>query len=399
MLKGNDIVYVSNDWKTENKTSSHQIAERLAKGGNRILYVEAAGLRKPRATKRDFIKIIKKLLMALRSPRNVAKDIYVYSPLVIPFHKIYFFRKLNQIISTWSVKRACKKIGMKNPLLWIVLPHFYYLVGKLKEKGVVYYCVDEYSTLPNADASAIKTFETNLIKKANVVFAVSTELVKNKKLLNNNTFYSPHGVDIKHFKKALDMSIPIPQEISRIAKPIIGFFGLIEHWVDLDLIKYIANEKPDWSLLFIGKSARDLSQLNQFKNIYLLGWKDYKSLPAYLKTFDVAIIPFKVNELIINSNPLKMKEYMAGGKPVVTINIPAVEGYENLLYIAEGQRDFVEQINRALNEDSPDRIFQRVAAMELESWDARVEWIGKTVIEHIPTLSNNYKQHLDLPLI
>ena len=389
MLKGNDIVYVSNDWFTENKTSSHQIAERLAKRDNRILYVEAAGLRRPRASKRDFKKIFKKLLLGLRSPRNVANNVHVYSPVVIPFHKIKFFRKFNQKLSTWSVKRACKKIGLKHPILWIVLPHFYYLAGKLKEKGIVYYCVDEYSTLPNVDATAIKIFEVELLKKANVVFAVSTVLVKNKKALNRNTFYSPHGVDINHFKKALDVSTLIPEDIARISKPIIGFFGLIEHWIDLDLIKYIAHEKPEWSLVFIGKSARDLSLLDQYKNIHLLGWKEYKNLPGYLKAFDAAIIPFKVNELIVNSNPLKMKEYMAGGKPVVTVSIPAVKGYESLLYVAENQKGFVEGINRALKDDSPDRIFQRVAAMESESWEARIEWIGQVIVEHIPDVLNN----------
>jgi glycosyltransferase involved in cell wall biosynthesis len=388
MLKGNDIVYVSNDWFTENKTSSHQIAERLAENGNRILYVEAAGLRKPRASKRDIRKIFKKIWLSFKAPRTVAPNVHVYSPLVIPFHRFKIIRKINELLSTLSVKWGAKRVGIKNPILWIVLPHYYYLAKKMNEKGIVYYCVDEYSTLPNADNKIIKEFELALLQKANVVFAVSTVLVQSKKKLNKNTFYSPHGVDIDHFKKALEPELAIPMDICKIPKPILGFFGLLEHWVDYDLIKFIASERPNVSIVLIGKTVQDTAELSILNNIYLMGWKNYQSLPAYLKAFDVAIIPFRVNELIINSNPLKLKEYLAAGKPVVTVRIPAVEEYEHLAYVADDYHKYLEAIDLAINETDYDKKNSRVQAMENESWEARIETISQIVSKNISGVSN-----------
>jgi hypothetical protein len=389
MLKGNDIVYVSNDWYTEHKTSSHQISERLALEGNRILYVEAAGLRKPKANSRDIKKIIKKVKGGLEPPKMVMPNLFLLSALVIPFHKIKMIRKFNQIIVIWKIKHACKKIGIKKPILWIFLPHLHYLSGKLREKGLVYYCVDEYSTLPNTDSSAIRNFEVSLLKKANVVFAVSTVLRDKKKKKNKNTYYSPHGVDINNFRKAIDGSTLIPKDIRTIGKPIVGIFGLIDDRVDLELIEHIAKMRPKLSIVIIGKASQNISSLKSYSNIHFLGWRHYEKLPGYLKVIDVAMIPYRINELTINSNPLKLKEYLAGGVSVVTIDIPAVAPYKDLVYIAKGYDDFVKKIDLALLDRSKKYKIRRANAMLSESWEARIENISGIVSENIPDVLNN----------
>ena len=159
MLIGQEIIYVGNEWVTENKTSSHHIAEILSRY-NKVLYVKREdGQRKPTAARRDIRKLFTKLRTALKSPVQVQKNLFVYSPLIIPLHSYDLIRRLNAAVLRWMVKRACLKMKFSNPILWILLPHFGSLVGGLNEIGTVYYCVDEYSAQPNVDSQAMQKWK------------------------------------------------------------------------------------------------------------------------------------------------------------------------------------------------------------------------------------------------
>lgn len=387
MLKGEEIIYIANDWFAENKTSSHHIAEILARK-NKILYIEASGQRAPRASKRDIRKIFTKLRKAWKSPIKVQNNIYLYSPLILPFHKYPIVRKINKFILNLTLKFAYEKVDFKNPILWIFMPHFFSIIGSLNSKGTVYYCVDEYSAQPNVNIMSIKEMEKYLLSKVDVAFTVSEELLEKKSKINSNTYLSLHGVDIEHFKKALDETTSIPEDITPIPRPIVGFFGLIEQRVDLDLMKFIAENRPNLSFVFIGLVAQDVSMFKKYPNVYFLGVRPYKVLPNYLKVFNVAIMPYKLNTEMINSNPKKLKEYLAGGKAVVSVRIREVERYKEFVYIADSYEEFLGYIDLALKEDSPEMISARVKAMEQESWEAKVEYISQIVSKHIPGVYN-----------
>jgi len=388
MLTGQEIVYVGNEWFTENKTSSHHIAEILA-CCNRVLYVQGSGQRRPTTSRRDIKKLVSKLGKALKHPVQVQDNLFISSPLIVPLHSHSLVRRFNSTILKWTVKRACKKMGFRNPILWILAPHFGSLAGGLNEIGTVYYCVDEYSAQPNVDSQAIRKMEAELLRKSNVVFTVSELLRIDKSKINPNCYLSLHGVDTAHFGKALNrQSKPLP-DISAIPRPIIGFFGLIQERVDLSLINYLASNLKDASFVLIGMVSQDISEVRGLPNVYFLGPKPYEDLPEYMQYFDVCIMPYKLNDEMVNSNPKKLREYLASGKPVVSVRIKEVERYSKYVYIADNNAQFLDLLKEAIAENSTERMQDRMKAMEKESWEYRAEQISSIVSKHISISRSN----------
>lgn len=383
MLQNEDIIYVSNAWPGDNKTSAHHIAEELAKH-NRLLYVEASGQRAPRATTRDYKKIVQKLRKAWNRPRAVIKNVYLYSPIILPFHKYAIVRKINDLLLGMFMKRSLRKLKFRDPVLWIVLPHYAAIIGKVASKCIVYYCVDEYASQPNVDAEAIMAMEARVLEQADVVFAVSEELVERKRASHNNVHLSTHGVDIEHFARARGGDGHLPADIAGISRPIAGFIGLIEEWIDLDLVRYLARNLPDVSFVFVGSVVQPTGDLAGYENVYFLGQKPYDALPDYLRAFDVGLLPYKLNEQVINSNPKKLREYLSGGKAIVSVRVREVERYQDVVFIADGEEQFLEMVRTAIATDTPDASARRAGAVEEESWSKKVERISDTVSQHVP---------------
>jgi glycosyltransferase involved in cell wall biosynthesis len=382
MLINQQIVYVGNDWFTENKTSSHHIAEILAQT-NSVLYIEGAGQRVPQATARDFRKILYKLKVLQNGVIKVGPGMHVFSPVTIPFHKSASIRAINGWILEKAVNRACRQLGFSSPVLWIILPHFSSLIGKLNEKGVVYYCVDEYAAQPGVDSESVRLMEDRLLKSANVVFTVSEPLFSRKHLKAHHTYLSLHGVDFDHFRKSNNDHTLIPSDIIDIPKPIAVFVGLIERWVDLDLIEYLAHLNKHVSFLFIGRLAQSSNALNKCSNVYFLGQRPYRALPRYLHHVDACLLPYKLNDQVLNSNPKKLREYLATGKPVVSVRVKEVERYSELVYIANDYQEFSNFLNLAIKENSPTLREARIAAMKKESWESRVAEISCLASRHL----------------
>ncbi len=387
MLRNQDIVYVGNDWFADNRTSSHQIA-RLLSRHNRLLYIEAAGQRAPSASRRDLAKIVSKLGKAWAGPVRVADNVHVYSPLILPFHGLALARRINRIALGASIRRACRKVGFERPLLWIILPHYGTLVETVPHAGIVYYVVDEYAAMPGVDPERMRAMEALVLQKADVVFAISEPLAASKARANPRTYFSPHGVETAHFARAYKEALPRPRELEGIARPIVGFFGLVEDWIDFDLLEYLARARPHYSFVMVGRVARDIARFALLPNVFFLGKKSYEQIPSFLRAFDVCHIPFKLNDVILHSSPLKLKEYLAGGKPVVSVAIDEVKKLAGLAYVADDRAGYLAAIDRALAEDSPERAAMRVRAMETESWESKVETISARVAAHVPGARN-----------
>src|SRR5207237_7654859 len=169
-------------------------------------------------------------------------------------------------------------------------------VGSLGEAQIVYHCVDEYSEFTGTDKDAILQLERELMEKCDYVIVSSDRLYRTKKPYNKSTFLVTYGVDVAHFRKACDPQTLVPDEMKRLPGPVIGFFGLIADWVDLDLIQFLALARPDCSFVLIGKITTDVKLFDGLRNVYLAGQKPYEELPSYVKAFDVAILPFVMNE-------------------------------------------------------------------------------------------------------
>jgi len=368
------IIYFGNDWSAENRTSSHHIASQLCHL-HEILYVECPGLRAPKGNKRDIIKTFKKLASLFKRPVKFSDKLTVYTLVQIPLHGNKYIAKLNSMLSAYLLKRICKNIGFKSPVLWFVVPHAGHLIGELEESQTIYYCIDDYSALPDVDIDAVKKMDQELTLRADIVFTASRSLTDKKQTINKNVHYSPHGVDFEHFNRVYTESLKLPTEMANIAKPIIGFFGLIEAWIDLTLIQAISKRYPTMSIVLIGRAAVDTSKLEKLDNVYLLGKKSFSELPNYAKKFDVCILPYVDNDQIYNCNPIKLKEYLATGKPVVSVFFPEIAEFSEVVFIAESNEKFVECIEQALNSDSKEKIEQRINRVKQLTWENRVKEI------------------------
>ena len=391
MLENQDIVYISNDWARENKTSAHHIAEVLSVG-NKVLYVEAAGMRSPRRSHRDFRKIAAKLRKFFDKPVREKNNLYLYSPIIVPFHKYRLVRFTNRLLLRILLRRACKEVGIKHPLLWIFMPHYACALDSIESTGLVYYCVDEYSSQPKVDPETIRLMEKEILARADVVFAVSEQLVETKKKSNPNTYLSRHGVDVDLFREAASETREIPADISQIPHPIAGFFGLLEEWTDIDLVDHLATALPNVSFVFVGRVACDIDPLRKHANVHLMGQRPYESLPGYLKAFDVCLLIYKKAEFSRNANPKKLREYLAAGKPVVSVRIREVEHLKDLVYIADSYAEYAVLIERAIAEDSPESRDARMNAMASESWETKVERLSEIIARHIPLVASKTRE-------
>ncbi|MEW6732999.1 MAG: glycosyltransferase [Acidobacteriota bacterium] len=379
MIHREDIICFANDWDGDPLSKKH-IMMRLAKY-NRVLWVNSLGNRNPTISSRDLQRICKKIYAFASGLQRVHENIWVFTPLVVPLPGLRLARIFNEHLLRASIRLHCRRLGFSHPITWTFVPSSADVVGRLGEKLVLYHCVDEYSQFSDTNRTMIANIEEKLLRKSDVVIVSAAKLFESKQAINANTYLMRHGVDFEHFARACLDTLEIPPDIGCLPRPIIGFHGLIADWVDMALIERCAQAHPEWSIVLLGKSHDGIRINKRLKNIHWLGGKDYRDLPAYCKAFDVAIIPFVVNELTINANPLKLREYLAAGLPVVSTDIPEAYVFNNLIAIGRNQEEFIHQIELVLANRAPGPNIARSLQMRSESWDARVEELS-TLIQH-----------------
>ena len=369
-LRGRDLLCFSHDWTGDPLSKTHLM--RVLSRENRVLWVNSIGYRTPSLNQADVGRVFRKLAALTSQLREVEPNIFVLNPLAIPAYGSPLIRRLNRQLLKWQVGSAMRRLGFKRPLNWVFNPAAAVVAGTLGEDAVIYYCVDEYSAFSGVNAAQLEDLERQLLKRSDAVVVSADELLKTKLPFNPRTVLVRHGVDFDHFRRALDDETVIPDEMQGLPHPIIGFFGLIADWVDLDLIAAAARRYPDGTVVLLGKATTDVSGLAALPNVKLLGRKPYSDLPAYCKAFDVALNPFRINRLTLNANPLKVREYLAAGLPVVSTAIPEVEAL-GLCQIAATEAEFLAEIETALADPGPK--VARSEAVRGESWLARVNTI------------------------
>lgn len=375
-LRGRDMLCFSHDWSGDPLSKTHLM--RLLARENRILWVNSIGYRTPTASRRDLSRAFKKLRAIAAEPlREAEPNIHVLNPLVIPAYGSPRIRAFNRWFLRRQVLRAMQRLGFQRPINWVFNPAAALIAGTLGEEQLIYYCVDEYTAFTGVDGDALAALEVGLMKKAGLVITSAASLYESKRRFNDNTVLVRHGVNWNHFRRALERETSVPPDVAKLWAPILGYFGLIaDDWVDLDLIARVAQRLPDVTIVMIGKVTMDVTPLKRFRNVHLLGPRPYVSLPAYCKAFSAAMIPFPLNEVTRNANPLKAREYLAAGLPVVSTAVPEVEVLGGCR-IGRNPDDFVEQVRAALLAPGP--AAARSNAVRHESWEARLAEIASHV--------------------
>lgn len=268
--------------------------------------------------------------------------------------------------------RVFAEHGVHRYVLWYYTPMALGFTSHLSPAAVVYDCMDELSAFAGAPPG-LRAREDQLFEMADVVLTGGLSLYDAKRHRHRNVHPFPSSVDVRHFAKAREAQAD-PADQAAIPHPRLGFFGVIDERLDVALLSGIAAARPDWQLVLIGPVVKiDEATLPKAPNIHYLGRKSYTALPAYLAGWDVALVPFALNEATRFISPTKTPEYLAAGKPVVSTSIRDIVhpyGQRGLARIADTVDDFVSAIEAALREPGDDRIRKADAFLADMSWDA-----------------------------
>ena len=374
MEKRNWIVYfASGNYWNGGITGRHHLLKRLSNDYN-ILFINSLGLAGIKNISKNTIlsRITSKLKSYLKYLKST-KDFKVFSPISLPVDS-KFTEKLSEKILLIQVKVVSKILGIKNPIIWVCSPKAALLLDKIKYKKLIYNYSDKFTSYREiSNRELITKFDSMLKDKADIIIS---NLLKTYEELQHNgcskkTIYLPHGVDYFEFNKVCYNDVSIPKDLKTIPKPIIGYYGSLTDSNDWELIKYCANQREQYSFVFIGTPRKDIpKEVFNIKNIYFLGYKEYKDLPRYLKLFDLCILFWKVTDWIYNSSPLKTKEFLAMGKPIVSVHIYELEKkYSSLISFAASYREFLTKIDFELLADSKEKQNLRMEAVKNDTWD------------------------------
>jgi glycosyltransferase involved in cell wall biosynthesis len=299
--------------------------------------------------------------------------------------------KLTEMLRRRSLLRAMAHAQMRRPILWLCRPWQADVVGRYGERLVLYHVVDEYAAYEAEFADqvgaerlrAVVAMERSLMDRADLVVVTSPALLEAKQPLNPHTVLVRNGVDYAAFTAALADTSPTPEDIAALPSPVIGVAGVINEKIDLGLVRDVARARPDWSIALIGPimlrfSRQELAWL-ELRNVHFLGHKPVELLPRYVAACDVCLMPYKINEWTRHIDPLKMYEYLAAGKPVVSSDIPSARAFAPPLRMANDGPEFVRAIEAALGEaeDAQGEALRRIAAQH--TWEQRVERISTHV--------------------
>ncbi len=256
-------------------------------------------------------------------------------------------------------------------VLWFYTPMAMDFAVHLKPLATVFDCMDELSAFKFAPAELIEN-ERRLFEKADLVFTGGQSLYEAKKHQHKQVFAFPSSIDAEHFKQARNITEERAEQ-KLIPRPRFGYYGVIDERIDIGLLAEIADSRPDWQFVMIGPVVKISDEdLPHRKNIHYLGGKSYQDLPAFLASWDVAIMPFAINESTRFISPTKTPEYLAAGKPVVSTPIRDVVrtyGEKNLVHIASTAEEFVAAGEKALRENGAERLLEIDKFLAQMSWD------------------------------
>ena len=402
MLKNQNIICISSiDW--DFIWQGHQeIMSTFARNGNRVLFIENTGIRFPKL--KDIQRLKKRVINWFNSTRGFReerKNLYVYSPVSLPFPYSRLACWINRRLFLGPIKNWMKITEFYDPIIWTFLPTrtALDLINNIEKKLVVYYCIADFAKLTNNPRALIKT-EEEVIRKSDLIFVQGKILQEKCKKFNSNVHIFPFGVSIKIFKDVQYDLEKAPSDLNNIKKPIIGYIGGIHKHIDYRLLRFIAKEHPDWSIVLVGPIQTETLGIDNLPNVFLLGKKDFSDLPHYIHRFDVCIIPYNKTEYTATVYPTKLNEYHALGKPVVSTDLPEILNFNlennNLVLVGRTYQEFTDCISQAINDSDAGTISRRMRSAKENNWVDRIEEMNNLMedaIEKKLKVSLNWREN------
>jgi hypothetical protein len=267
-MKNQTIICLANNYFFD-PTSKHHVMRELAKS-NHVLWINWHASRRPSLNRRDFGSIVEKLKQFGNGLVQVQDRFWVLTPLVVPLPSSPFARRLNRWLLTTQTRSVLRNLPRPRQL-WSFTADIGPLLGTFGEERVVYYCVDEFAAFSGYDVETTRRLDRELCEVSDLVITTSQALYTSKRPYNPNTVYVPHGVLYDHFAQALEPAFPVAEDLKKLPGPVIGYYGLIQDWQDLDLLGEIARRRPQWSVVLVGKVQTDIERFRQLPNMHFLG--------------------------------------------------------------------------------------------------------------------------------
>jgi glycosyltransferase involved in cell wall biosynthesis len=378
VICGRNIICLASNW-SDPPTSKHHIMRILAEQ-NRVIWVNAHALRRPRLSYHDVVSALRRLRGILAGDRAPGRGITVLSPPMVPWPRSARCRRLNAGLIRRQLDRVLSQSPDQPRQLWLFTPELPELAEQCPAEHVIYCCVDEFSGFAGCDPDLIEMLEARTLAACDVVITSSAPLYESRRRQHPNVHLVEHGVDFEHFAAAATTPPhQIPTEVRRLPRPVLGYFGLLSDYLDFELLRAAALSRPDWSFVLIGPATCPLTRLRGLPNLHLIGPRPYALLPAYCAGFDVGLIPFRLNRLVQAVNPIKLREYLAAGLPVVTAPLPQVRQCRHAIYTAKSLEEFIPAVEAALEARRTQPPAVRQALVRNSSWRSRVEQISRIV--------------------
>ena len=424
------IIAFTKDWGDVPTCTTHILRE-MAKTIP-VLWVESIGTRKPSLVSgsRDIGRVRRRLKLLFRGAEWKENHLWVLSPFLIPKPTRRWQVLVNRILFYLQERAALRK--MKRRLssafsfqlssleYWPFVPNAVDLLPKPHpithhpspithhRPLVVYFCVDDWEKFHNLDAAYLGRKERELVARSDIIFTPAKYLVDKlerlvmqldgvgrgvpaapisdpsacggaRTLRPTCVFHVPHGVEYGKFAAALDPATRIPDDVASLPHPVIGFYGNLHPWVDLDVLEHLIALRPSWSFVVIGHPYVSLSRFDRYTNAHFLGRREHDTLPAYCRAFDAAIIPYDLNNPRMDSvNPVKTRELLAAGVPVVAVDIPELRGFGDEVLRCRNRDEWLPAIERQLARTDRAAVS---ATVRNETWPRKVAEMRRMVAE------------------
>ena len=383
MLEGRDIVCVSFvTWDDHWGTSQQQMSRLAAK--NRVFFMDqpisplsfVTGVRRRSAVWRQFKRW-------LAGPRPVAPNVWAGAPPpILPFRTNRFVNALNAAIIRRWLAGCVRKLGFQDVIFWNFEPGLPGLSRGVQPALSVFHCVDDFSAIPywwHSSGNQMR-LEEQCCRESNVVICTGRKLVESRRRFNSNIHFVPEGADVASFLAASTDAVTVPAAMAALRGKVVGYVGVIDFRLDVELLACMAERRPQWSFALVGPvkgDTQDMTRLRALPNVHFFGRQRLEDVPSFVKGMDVCLIPYVLNDYTHHIFPLKLYEYMAAGKPIVASAMEEMLPYEGAeMAIGRSPEDFLAKVDDAIATDSPDKAAARQQAAAHESWDDRVEQVS-----------------------
>ena len=378
-MTGRDILCLSTqDWN-DLRTRKQRFMKMFAETGNRVLYIETPvhlfGL--------DVLpNDLSRFYRFLSGPRQISKHLFLGTlPVLLPlFQMSHFVNGANHVCIRKLLRQWIEKLEFKNPMFWIYTPCSAPLLEEF-EGDSVYECVDEFRAAKGLiSPRVIGEMEDRLLQKVRLTIVTHENLMARRARLCRDTFCIPNAADVTLFRDAALGRLQLPDDVARIPGPRVGFVGYIQYWIDLNLVSFLAEQRPGWSFVLVGPISplANLERVKRHRNVYLLGRKPEPEIPAYLQAFDCCINPYVTGSLANHCSPLKLYEYLASGKPVVSTDMPEARKFNGEVDVASSYEDFLKLCSYRIagSPEAESAIEGRLKIVASHSWENRFEQLN-----------------------